>query len=84
MQLALHRPAPRRQWQVHEDAIVRDGYTDGLPCQKIAGALPTRTAAANATRARKLGLVTYARRWRFQDDTRLRHLVTLRSVDETA
>jgi hypothetical protein len=83
-QLGLHRPAPRRRWQVHEDAIVRDGYTDGLTCQEIAGALPARTATAIATRARKLGLVSYARRWTYQDDTRLRHIVALRSVDETA
>jgi hypothetical protein len=83
-QLGLHRPSPRRRWQAREDAIVRDGYTDGLTCEEIAGALTARTATAVATRARKLGLVTYARRWTLQDDTRLRHVVTLHSVDETA
>jgi len=83
-QLGLHRPAPRRRWHAHEDALVRDGYTDGLTCAEIAAALPGRTVIAVAARARKLGLVTYARRWPPQDDVRLAGILAFHSIDEAA
>ena len=83
-QLGLHRPTPRRRWQAHEDALVRDGYTDGLTCAEIAAALPERTVTAVAARARKLGLVTYARRWTREDDARLAGILAFHSIDEAA
>jgi hypothetical protein len=47
-----------------EDAIVRDGYASALPCAEIARQLPQRSAASvAAAHARRLGLVSYARRW---------------------
>ena len=74
-QLGLHDPPPRRRWSDWEDAIVRDGYTSALPCGEIARGLPGRTAASVAARARRLGLVGYARRWTADDDRRLVRLV---------
>ena len=70
-QLGCYDPPPRCRWTGWEDAVVRDGYTSALPCGEIARQLAHRTAAAVAARACKLGLVSYARRWRAQDDRRL-------------
>jgi hypothetical protein len=69
--LALHRPGPRPRWREHEDAAVRDGYELGLTCAEIATELPSRTTAAIAARAAKLGLVSYARRWTPTEDQAL-------------
>ena len=54
--------------------MIRDGYTSALPCAEIARQLPHRSSASVAARARKLGLVTYARRWSPRDDQRLSDL----------
>jgi hypothetical protein len=83
-QLGLHRTAPRRRWSASEDAIVRDGYASGLSCDQVAAALAQRTPTAVAARAQRLGLASYARRWTAEDDIRLRHLLSLRSVDHAA
>ncbi len=80
-QLGLHQPARRRRWRVPEDAILRDGYANGLTCSEIASGLTQRTPTAVAARARKLGLATYARRWTNDDDNRLRRILAVRSVD---
>lgn len=69
--LGLHRPQRRRRWAEWEDAVVRDGYTSALPCAEIARELSHRTAASVAARARKLGLIGYARRWSADEDQRL-------------
>ena len=69
--LGLHRPQPRRRWAEWDDAVVRDGYTSALPCAEIARQLPKRTTTSVAARARKLGLISYARRWSTDDDQRL-------------
>ena len=69
--LGLHRPQPRRRWAEWDDAVVRDGYTSALPCAEIARRLPQRTTTSVAARARKLGLISYARRWSTDDDQRL-------------
>ena len=61
--LGLHRPPPRRRWAEWEDAVIRDGYTSALPYAEIARQLPHRTTTSLAARARKLGLISYARRW---------------------
>jgi hypothetical protein len=73
-QIGVHRPRPRRRWTASEDAMLRDGYTSGLPCTEIAAQLPQRSKTGVAARARKLGLSTYARRWSAQDDQRLAQL----------
>ena len=83
-QLGLHRPSQRRRWSAPEDAVVRDGYANGLTCAEIANGLTQRTPTAVTARARKLGLATYARRWTDGDDTRLRRILTVRSVDSAA
>ena len=83
-QLGLHRASERRRWSASEDAVLRDGYDDGLTCDEIAAGLPHRTATAVAARARKLGLATYARRWRPADDARLRSILAERSIDDAA
>lgn len=83
-QLRLHRPAPRRRWSASEDAIVRDGYANGLSCDEVAAALAQRTPTAVAARARRLGLATYARRWTVEDDIRLRRILPRCSVDHAA
>lgn len=80
----LHRPAPRRRWSASEDAIVRDGYANGLSCDEVAAALAQRTPTAVAARARRLGLATYARRWTVEDDIRLRRILPRCSVDHAA
>jgi len=83
-ELGLHRPARRRRWSASEDAIVRDGYADGLTCKEIAARLSQRTPTAIAARARKLRLATYARRWTAGDDARLGRVLARRSVDDAA
>jgi hypothetical protein len=82
--LGLHRPAPRRRWSAVEDAVVRDGYADGLTCAEIAGALGQRTPGAVSARARKLGLATYARRWTATEDAALARVLGVRAVDDAA
>ncbi len=54
--------------------MLRDGYTSALPCAEIARHLPHRTMTSVAARARKLGLISYARRWSTGDDQRLMRL----------
>ena len=83
-QLGVHRPSQRRRWSAPEDAIMRDGYANGLTCAEIASGLAQRTPTAVAARARKLGLATYARRWTDGDDTRLRRILAVSSVDSAA
>jgi hypothetical protein len=83
-QLGLHRAPERRRWRAYEDAVLRDGYDDGLTCDEIAAGLQHRTATAVAARARKLGLATYARRWGASDDARLRSILVERSIDDAA
>ena len=80
--LRLHRPQPRHLWAEWEDAVVRDGYTSALPCAEIARQLPQRTATSVAARARKLGLISYARRWSTYDDQRLMRLAARGSTLE--
>ena len=82
--LGVHRPQPRRRWAEWEDAVVRDGYTSALPCGEIAGELPQRTATSVAARARKLGLISYARRWSGDDDQRLMRLTARGSTLQDA
>jgi hypothetical protein len=72
--LGLHRPSPRARWRAYEDAAVRDGYEHGLTCAQIAAELHTRTPAAVAARAAKLGLATHARAWTPYEDRVLRQL----------
>jgi hypothetical protein len=76
-QLGLYNPPPRRRWADWEDAVIRDGYTSALPCADIASQLPHRSASAVAARARRLGVVTYARRWTTDNDHRLTRLAAL-------
>ena len=73
-QLGLHRPSARRRWAEWEDAVIRDGYTSALPYSEIARQLPHRSAMSLAARARKLDLITYARRWSIHDDQHLLQL----------
>ena len=73
-QLGLYRPSARRRWAEWEDAVIRDGYTSALPYSEIARQLPHRSAMSLAAGARKLDLITYARRWSIHDD---QHLVQL-------
>jgi hypothetical protein len=80
--IGLHHPQPRRRWAEWEDAVVRDGYTSALPCAEIARQLPQRTTASVAARARKLGLISYARRWSTDDDQRLIRLTARGSTLE--
>ena len=80
--LGLHRPQPRRRWAEWEDAVLRDGYTSALPCAEIARQLPQRTTTSVAARARKLGLISYARRWSTDDDQRLMRLTARGSTLE--
>ena len=74
--LGLHRPPPRRRWAEWEDAVIRDGYTSALPYSEIARQLPDRSLTSLAARARKLDLISYARRWSIHDDGRLVQLST--------
>ena len=69
--LGLHRPQPHRRRAEWEDAVVRDDYTSALRCAEIARQLPQCTTTSVAARARKLGLIRYARRWSTEDDQRL-------------
>jgi hypothetical protein len=74
-----------KQWRGGtEDAIVRDGYADGLTCGEIAAGLEHRTPASVAARARKLGLATYARVWTGADDARLGCILVARSTEDAA
>jgi transposase-like protein len=82
--LGLHHPQPRRRWAEWEDAVVRDGYTSALPCAEIARQLPQRTTTSVAARARKLGLISYARRWSRDDDQRLMRLTARGTTLEEA
>jgi len=82
--LGLHHPQPRRRWAEWEDAVVRDGYTSALPCAEIARQLPQRTTTSVAARARKLGLISYARRWSTGDDQRLMRLTARGTTLEEA
>ena len=69
--LGLHQPVPRRRWAEWEDAVLRDGYTSALPYAEIARQLPHRTPTSLAARARRLALISYARRWSSLEDQRL-------------
>lgn len=80
--LGLHRPPPRRRWAEWEDAVIRDGYTSALPCAEIARQLPGRSPTSVAARARKLDLISYARRWSFPEDQRLMQLTARGSTLE--
>ena len=82
--LGLHHPQPRRRWAEWEDAVLRDGYTSALPCAEIARQLPQRTTTSVAARARKLGLISYARRWSTCDDQRLMRLTARGTTLEEA
>ena len=82
--LGLYHPQPRRGWAEWEDAVLRDGYTSALPCAEIARQLPQRTTASVAARARKLGLISYARRWSTGDDQRLMRLTARGTTLEEA
>ncbi len=73
--LGLHRPPGRRRWLPAEDAILRDGYEQGLSCAQIAVQLPGRSEGTVPARAARLGIATYARAWSQVDDHRLRVLV---------
>jgi hypothetical protein len=80
--LGLYVPVARRRWSAAEDAALRDGYDTGLSCAEIARALPGRTPAAVAARARKLGLPTHARRWTAADEQRLRRLAGEHTIEQ--
>jgi hypothetical protein len=66
----------RRRWTPFEDDLLRSGYESGLTCQAIASELLAgkRTPESVSTRARKLGLATYARAWTADEDRALRQL----------
>lgn len=82
--LGVYDPPRRHRWAEWEDAVVRDGYTSGLPCSEIARQLSHRGPASVAARARRLGLVSYARRWSTQDERRLMQLTVTGSTIEDA
>lgn len=82
--LGLHSPRPRRRWTEAEDAVVRDGYADGLTCRDIARELSDRTPTAIVARARALGIATYARVWTRRDDDRLRLLARTHTIHDAA
>jgi hypothetical protein len=82
--LGVHRPAARPRWTAAQDAILRDGYTSGMTCARIALLLETRTPTAVAARAQKLGLATFARRWTADEDARLARILHVASVQEAA
>jgi hypothetical protein len=82
--LGLHRPPPRRRWTAAEDAVLRDGYADGLTCDEIARTSLERSPGAVAARAHRLGLASYARNWSAEDDQRLSRMLSLRTVDDAA
>ena len=62
--------------------MIRDGYTSALPYTEIARQLPDRSPTSLAARARKLDLISYARRWSINDDERLMQLSTRGSTLE--
>jgi hypothetical protein len=70
VKLGLVQPPRRRLWQPDEDHRLRAGLT----CAAIAAHPPGRTAGAVATRASRLGLASYARRWTQQEDAQLLRL----------
>ncbi|MGN6870021.1 MAG: hypothetical protein ACTHMY_16635 [Solirubrobacteraceae bacterium] len=72
--LGLLHPVSRRRWAEWEDAVLRDGYTSALPYVEIARQLPHRTPTGLAARARKLELISYARRWSSLEDQRVAQL----------
>ena len=80
--LGVYDPPRRHRWSAWEDAVVRDGYTSALPCAEVARQLSHRSPASVAARARKLGLVSYARRWSTQDERRLMQLTLIGSTIE--
>lgn len=82
--LGLYRPVARQRWSPGEDAVVRDGYDNGLSCGEIARRLRGRNAAGVAGRARRLGLATHARRWTAADDERLRRLAGTHRLQDLA
>jgi hypothetical protein len=83
--LGVYDPPRRRRWAEWEDAVVRDGYTSVLSCAEIARRLSHRSPASVAARARKLGLVSYARHWSSQDERRLVQLtVTGSTIEDVA
>lgn len=83
--LGLLHPVSRRRWAEWEDAVLRDGYTSALPYAEIARQLPHRTPTGLAARARKLALISYARRWSSVEDQRLAQLTASgRSLEEIA
>ena len=55
----------------------REGYEQGLTCDVLAARLlgGSRSAEAVAARARRLGLVTYARSWSAHEEAALRSMV---------
>lgn len=69
--IGLHHPRPRRRFSAWEDDVIRDGYTTALPYAEIARQLAGRSPASVAARARRLGLISYARRWSTRDEERL-------------
>lgn len=83
--LGLHHPVPRRRWVEWEDAVLRDGYTSALPYAEIARQLPHRSPTGLAARARRLELVSYARRWSPLEEQRLRQLTARgRTLEDVA
>lgn len=82
--LGLLTPQPRRRWSASEDAAVRDGYDTGLRCATIAHAMPGRTSAAVAARARHLGLPRHGRLWTASEEGCMRRLAAERTAPELA
>jgi len=80
--IGLHHPRLRRRFSGWEDDAIRDGYTSALPNAEIARQLPDRNPASVAARARRLGLISYARRWSTRDDERLVALTARESTLE--
>lgn len=74
--LGLLPKGSRRRWTQRDDELLREGYERGLACRAVASVMlrGTRTAGAVSARARKLGLVTYARAWTAEEDSSLRRL----------
>src|SRR5690606_639837 len=64
----------RRRWTLREDGLLREGYERGLGCEAVARLMlgGTRTASAVSARARRLGLVSYARTWSGEEEAALR------------
>lgn len=64
----------RRRWTLREDGLLREGYERGLGCEAVARLMlgGTRTASAVSARARRLGLVSYARTWSREEEAALR------------